>query len=85
MWNEVGETLLSELRKHPEVRRLVVGLEREVEAGRSTPAAAARPIRPPHTGVTAAAIISWISGSIRRVAWRPSSMHSSARAASQTA
>ena len=42
MWNEVGETLLTELRRHPEVRRLVPGLEREVEAGRSTPAAAAR-------------------------------------------
>jgi LAO/AO transport system kinase len=42
MWNEVGETLLTELRKHPEVKRLVGGLEREVEAGRSTPAAAAR-------------------------------------------
>lgn len=42
MWNEVGETLLTELRKHPEVRRLVSGLEREVETGRSTPAAAAR-------------------------------------------
>jgi LAO/AO transport system kinase len=42
MWNEVGETLLAELRKHPEVKRLVSGLEREVEAGRSTPAAAAR-------------------------------------------
>ena len=42
MWNEVGETLLAELRKHPEVRRLVAGLERDVEAGRATPAAAAR-------------------------------------------
>jgi LAO/AO transport system kinase len=42
MWNEVGETLLAELRKHPEVRRLVVGLEREVEGGKTTPAAAAR-------------------------------------------
>ncbi len=42
MWNEVGETLLSELKRHPEVRRLVGGLEREVEAGRLTPAAAAR-------------------------------------------
>ncbi len=42
MWNEVGETLLSELRKHSDVRRLVGGLEREVEAGRTTPAAAAR-------------------------------------------
>jgi LAO/AO transport system kinase len=42
MWNEVGETLLGELRKHPAVKRLVVGLEREVEAGKTTPAAAAR-------------------------------------------
>src|SRR4029453_3657123 len=42
MWNEVGETLLAELRKHPGVKRLVSGLEREVEAGRATPAAAAR-------------------------------------------
>ncbi len=42
MWSEVGETLLGELRKHPEVKRLVAGLEREVEDGRSTPAAAAR-------------------------------------------
>jgi len=42
MWSEVGETLLAELRRHPEVRKLVGGLEREVEAGRTTPAAAAR-------------------------------------------
>jgi LAO/AO transport system kinase len=42
LWNEVGETLLAVLRKHPEVRKLVPGLEREVEAGRTTPAAAAR-------------------------------------------
>lgn len=42
MWNEVGETLLADLRRHPEVRKLVGGLEREVEAGRATPAAAAR-------------------------------------------
>lgn len=42
MWNEVGETLLVELKKHPEVRKLVGGLEREVEAGIATPAAAAR-------------------------------------------
>ena len=42
MWNEVGETLLAELRKHPEVKRVVGGLEREVEGGRTTPAAAAR-------------------------------------------
>ena len=42
MWSEVGESLLSELRRHPGVKGLVAGLEREVEAGRSTPAAAAR-------------------------------------------
>lgn len=42
MWNEVGETLLVELRKHPEVKRLVSGLERDVESGRLTPAVAAR-------------------------------------------
>jgi LAO/AO transport system kinase len=42
MWNEVGETLLAELRRHPEVKRLVAGLERDVESGRATPAAAAR-------------------------------------------
>ena len=42
MWNEVGETLLTELRRHPGVRKLVGGLERDVEAGRTTPAAAAR-------------------------------------------
>lgn len=42
MWNEVGETLLTELKAHPEVRRRMGALEREVEAGRLTPAAAAR-------------------------------------------
>ncbi len=42
MWSEVGETLLAELRRHPAVKRLVTGLEREVEAGQLTPAAAAR-------------------------------------------
>ncbi|SKA35263.1 methylmalonyl-CoA mutase metallochaperone MeaB [Enhydrobacter aerosaccus] len=42
MWNEVGETLLGELRRHPEVKRLVGGLENDVENGRITPAAAAR-------------------------------------------
>jgi LAO/AO transport system kinase len=42
MWSEVGETLLTELRKHSDVKRLVAGLEREVEAGKTTPAAAAR-------------------------------------------
>jgi LAO/AO transport system kinase len=42
MWNEVGETLLAALRKHPDVKKMVSGLEREVEGGRTTPAAAAR-------------------------------------------
>ena len=42
MWSEVGETLLAELRKHADIKRMVGGLEREVEAGKTTPAAAAR-------------------------------------------
>jgi LAO/AO transport system kinase len=42
MWNEVGETLLAALRRHPDVKKLVGGLERDVEGGRVTPAAAAR-------------------------------------------
>jgi LAO/AO transport system kinase len=42
MWSEVGETLLAALRKHPDVKKMVSGLEREVENGRTTPAAAAR-------------------------------------------
>ena len=42
MWNEIGETLLAEVRRHPGVKRLVAGLERDVGAGRTTPAAAAR-------------------------------------------
>jgi len=42
MWSEVSETLTADLRLHPEVRRLVGGLERDVAAGRVTPAAAAR-------------------------------------------
>jgi LAO/AO transport system kinase len=42
MWNEVGETLLTALRRQPDVKKLVGGLERDVEAGRITPAAAAR-------------------------------------------
>jgi len=42
MWNEVGETLLSELRRHPEIKRQMGVLEREVETGHITPAAAAR-------------------------------------------
>jgi LAO/AO transport system kinase len=42
MWNEVSETLLSELRRHPEIKRQMGVLEREVEIGHITPAAAAR-------------------------------------------
>ena len=42
MWNEVGETLLAALRRHPDVKKMANGLEREVENGRTTPAAAAR-------------------------------------------
>ena len=43
MWNEVGETLLAELRRHPEVKKLVPGLaRREVEAARTTPAVAVK-------------------------------------------
>ena len=45
LWNDdprLPDPLLAELRKNPEVKRLVAGLEREVEAGKSTPAAAAR-------------------------------------------
>jgi LAO/AO transport system kinase len=42
MWNEVSETLLSELRRHPEIKRQMGVLEREVETGHITPAAAAR-------------------------------------------
>jgi LAO/AO transport system kinase len=42
MWNEVGETLLVELRKHADVKKMVSGLEREVENGKTTPASAAR-------------------------------------------
>jgi LAO/AO transport system kinase len=42
MWNDVGETLLTELRRHPEIRKVVGGLEREVESGKTTPASAAR-------------------------------------------
>ena len=42
LWNEVGETLMSALRSHPDVRRQVAPLEREVERGTLTPSAAAR-------------------------------------------
>jgi len=42
LWNEVGETLMSALRSHPDVKRQVAPLEREVERGALTPSAAAR-------------------------------------------
>ncbi len=42
LWNEVGETLMSALRGHPDVKRQVAPLEREVERGALTPSAAAR-------------------------------------------
>jgi LAO/AO transport system kinase len=42
LWNEVGETLMSALRGHPDVKRQVAPLEREVERGTLTPSAAAR-------------------------------------------
>src|SRR5258708_6377854 len=42
MWNEVGETLLAELRSPPGVKKRGAGWEREVGAGRPPPAAAAR-------------------------------------------
>lgn len=42
LWNEVGETLMSALRGHPDVKRQVAQLEREVERGALAPSAAAR-------------------------------------------
>jgi LAO/AO transport system kinase len=42
LWNEVGDTLMSALRTHPDVKRQVAPLEREVERGTLTPSAAAR-------------------------------------------
>jgi LAO/AO transport system kinase len=42
MWSLVREGLDRAFRSHPEVARAVPGLEREVEASRTTPAAAAR-------------------------------------------
>ncbi|MCZ7535167.1 MAG: methylmalonyl Co-A mutase-associated GTPase MeaB [Acidimicrobiia bacterium] len=44
MWDEVTATLLVELRRDPEVARLVETLERDVVAGHVSPAAAARRI-----------------------------------------
>ena len=42
LWNELGETLLSALRRHPDVKRRLGALERDVERGQTTPSAAAR-------------------------------------------
>ncbi|MBM3621067.1 MAG: methylmalonyl Co-A mutase-associated GTPase MeaB [Alphaproteobacteria bacterium] len=42
LWNEVGETLMSALRGHADVKRQVAQLEREVERGALAPSAAAR-------------------------------------------
>ena len=42
MWSEVGESLLADLKAHPDVRKQIAGLERDVIGGRTTPAAAAR-------------------------------------------
>jgi LAO/AO transport system kinase len=42
MWNLVDQGLRDAFRSHPEVARRVPALEREVEASRTTPAAAAR-------------------------------------------
>ncbi len=44
LWNEIGETLMAALRRHPEVRQRLAALEREVEAGALAPSAAARRI-----------------------------------------
>ena len=42
MWSEVTETLLDELRAHPDVRAALAECERAVAAGERTPAAAAQ-------------------------------------------
>jgi LAO/AO transport system kinase len=42
MWSEVSETVLANLRAHPQVARQLPALEADVMAGRITPAAAAR-------------------------------------------
>ncbi len=44
LWNEVGETLMAALRRHPEVRQRLAGLERDVESGALPPSTAARRI-----------------------------------------
>jgi LAO/AO transport system kinase len=42
LWNEIGESLMAALRRHPEVKRLLASLEREVESGALAPSTAAR-------------------------------------------
>jgi LAO/AO transport system kinase len=42
LWNEIGETLMAAVRRHPDVRQRLPALEREVEAGTLAPSAAAR-------------------------------------------
>ncbi|MBL8673405.1 MAG: methylmalonyl Co-A mutase-associated GTPase MeaB, partial [Rhodospirillales bacterium] len=42
LWNEIGETLLASLRRHPDVKRSLAALERQVEAGTLAPSTAAR-------------------------------------------
>jgi LAO/AO transport system kinase len=44
MWSEVTDTLLDRVRNDPAIAALVTGLEREVEAGAISPAAAAHRI-----------------------------------------
>ncbi|HJQ57548.1 MAG TPA: methylmalonyl Co-A mutase-associated GTPase MeaB [Vineibacter sp.] len=42
LWSEIGESLMAALRRHPDVKRLLAALERDVEAGTLAPSAAAR-------------------------------------------
>lgn len=44
LWNEIGETLMSALRRHPDVRQQLAALERDVEHGTLAPSTAARRI-----------------------------------------
>ncbi|MEQ8402479.1 MAG: methylmalonyl Co-A mutase-associated GTPase MeaB [Roseitalea porphyridii] len=42
MWAEIADGLMRRFKEHPEVARQLAGMEREVRAGKITPAAAAR-------------------------------------------
>jgi LAO/AO transport system kinase len=44
LWNEIGETLMAALRRHPEVRQRLAVLEHDVESGAIAPSTAARRI-----------------------------------------